>query len=206
MSTDINTSAFEALLPAGRESAANLEARLALLFEQRNGSREASASLDRLLLQRIGQLTGHLEEVRGIQAELRKQLAKVMAPPWLVGVVIRMADTPMGPLAEVSHGGGRRLVHLGEEVNIDDLAAGRVVYLSHELNAVLGVAPDGLPEAGEIATVERVLDDGRIAVRDRDIQVLVHPADALRASAIGAGDTVRWSRELMLALEPVRAG
>ena len=206
MRTDKNFAAFEALLPTGPESPATLEARLALMDEQRNGSHDASAALDRFLLERYARLTCQIDEIHTIQAKLRRQLEKVMAPPWLLGVFIRPVNTAMGQLAEVSYGGGRRLVHLREDVNIDALAAGQVVYLGHELNALLGVAPHGLLDVGELATVERVLDDGRLTLRDRDVQILVHAADSLRATPVVAGDSVRWSRELMLALEPVQAG
>jgi ATP-dependent 26S proteasome regulatory subunit len=206
MSTDTDIAAFETLLPAGRESSAHLEARLALMRERRKGSGDESTALDRFLLERYARLTSQLDEVRTIQAKLRKELEKVMAPPWMLGVFIRLVDTATGQLAEVFHGSGRRLVHVGEDVNINALVAGHVVYLGHELNALIGIAPPGLMEVGEIATVERVLDDGRLALRDRDVQILVHAADALQAANIDVGDAVRWSRELMLALEPVQVG
>lgn len=212
MSTETSKNDFEKLLPAGPEPAARLEARLALISKRRKGSSDTSAALDRFLLERYAKLSERsssldlqLNEVRDIQARLREALDQATSPPWLPGVFLRFVETTVGPLAEVFHGDGRRLVRLASEVNAGNLVAGRVVYLSHERNVVLAVAPDQLPEAGEIATVERMLDDGRMVLRDRDAQVLVHVAQTLRDADVKPGDSVRWSRELALALESMES-
>ena len=213
MSTESEVNDFETLLPAGPEPVAHLEARLALIGHRRKGSRETNEALDRFLVERCAQLSARnasletqLNDVNTIQAELRMMLDQAMSAPWFPAVFLRSVETVGGPLAEVFHGDGRRLVHLGNGVNGDDLSAGQVVYLGQERNAVLDVAPGQLPEAGDIAVVERMLDDGRALLRDRDAQVLVHTAQALRDADVAPGDSVRWSRELALALEPVEAG
>lgn len=212
MSTEANTNDFETLLPAGPESVAHLEARLALIGRRRKESRATNMALDRFLLERHAELCARnaslesqLNEVRAIQAELRAMLEQATSPPWFPGVFLRCIDTSGGPLAEVFHGEGRRLVRLGNDLNADELTAGRVVYLGHERNAVLDVAPLQLLEAGEIATVERVLADGRVILRDRDSQIVVHAAQRLRESGVAPGDHVRWSRELTLALESLES-
>ena len=212
MSTETNSNDFEALLPAGPESVIHLEARLALIGRRRKESRETNEALDRFLLERHvtlstrnASLECQLSEVRAIHVELREMLDQATSSPWFPGVFLRCVDTTGGTLAEVFHGDGRRLVRLGNGVSADDLSTGQVVYLGHERNAVLDVAPGHLPEAGEIATVERMLDDGRVILRDRDTQVLVHAAQALRDAGVAPGDSVRWSRELTLALESVES-
>jgi hypothetical protein len=212
MSTESNNKDLETLLPAGPESAARLEARLALIGKRRRGSSEDNATLDRFFIERYAKLSGRsslldqqLNDVRAIQAELREALDQATSPPWFPGVFLRCVETTVGPLAEVFQGDGRRLVRLGNEVTANNLVAGQVVYLSHERNVVLDVASGQLPEAGEIATVERMLDDGRMVLRDRDALVLVHAAQALRDAGVGPGDSVRWRRELTLALEPVES-
>jgi len=212
MSTETDRNDFEKLLPAGPEPAARLEARLALIGKRRKGSSDTNAALDRFLLERYVKLSERsssldrqLNEVRAIHAELREALEQATSPPWLPGVYLRCVETTVGPLAEVFHGDGRRLVRVANEVNVDELVAGRVVYLGHERNVVLAVAPDQLPEAGDIATVERMLDDGRMVLRDRDAQVLVHAAQTLRDAGVRPGDSVRWSRELALALESMES-
>jgi len=201
MSTETNKNDFEKLLPAGPEPVAHLEARLALMGKRRKGSSDTNAALDRFLLERYAKLS---ERSSSLDRQLN-ELEQATSSPWLPGVFLRFVDTTLGPLAEVFHGDGRRLVRLASEVNAGNLVAGRVVYLSHERNVVLAVAPDQLPEAGEIATVERMLDDGRMVLRDRDAQVLVHVAQALRDANVRPGDSVRWSRELALALESMES-
>ncbi len=213
MSTETNSNDFEALLPAGPESVTHLEARLALIGHRRKESRATNMALDRFLLERHAELSARnaslesqLNEVRAIQVELREMLDQATSPPWFPGVFLRCVDTSGGPLAEVFHGDGRRLVRLGNGLMADQLTAGQVVYLGHERNVVLDVASGQLPEAGEVAIVEHVLDDGRVLLRDRDTQFLVHAAQGLLDAEVSAGDSVRWSRELALAFEPVEAG
>ena len=212
MSTESDVNNFEALLPAGPEPITHLEARVALIGRRRKESRATNEALDRFLVERCAKLTARnvsletqLNDVNAIQAELRVMLDQAMSAPWFPGVFLRSVETAGGPLAEVFHGDGRRLVHLGNGVNAHDLTAGQVVYLGQERNAVLDVAPGQLPEAGDIAVVERVLDDGRLLLRDRDAQVLAHAAQALQDADVAPGDSVRWSRELSLAFEPVEA-
>jgi len=216
MSTETTTNEREvldelqALLPTGVEPRGRREARVAAMDERRRRSPEASVAIDRILLERHARLMAHqaslerdLGTVRTAQGKLRGELDKLTAPPWYPAVYLRRVDTPMGPLCEVFHGGSSRLVSTGDEVDARALVAGQVVYLGHELNALLGVASAGQAEAGETATVEHVLDDGRLVLRERDTQVLAHAAPALGDAALEPGDAVRWNRDLMIALEPV---
>jgi hypothetical protein len=212
MSTETNNNDFEKLLPVGSETVARLEARVALMGKRRKGSSSANAALDRFLLEsyaklsdRSSSLDRQLNEVRDIQTQLREALDQATSPPWIPGVFLRCVETTVGSLAEVFLGDGRRLVRVANEVNVAELVAGQVVYMGHERNVVLAVAPDQLPEAGEIATVERMLDDGRMVLRDGDAQVLVHVAQTLRNASVIPGDRVRWSRKLTLALESMES-
>ena len=211
MSIEMTVDDFESLLPTRCEPASHVEARIENLGQRRKSSKALSTALDRFLIERYmkllarhTELKGRFDEVQAIQGELREMLAEATAPPWFAGMYLRMVQTPSGPLADVFQGGARRLVHLGGNVSAENLSPGQVVYLGHELNAVLGLGPTDAPEAGETAIVERVLPDGRLALLDHDAQVLVHATPAVRESRVSAGDSVRWSREIMLALEPVQ--
>lgn len=210
MSTETDTNDFADLLPNGPEAHDQVMSRLLRITEQRRRSPGASEVLDAYLINRHMALLAErasLEEslgaVRATHGELRKLIDELTAPPWFPAVFLRLVATGLGPLAEVFHGSQPRLVRLGEKVRADDLSVGQVVYLGHELNVILGAAPTELAEAGEIAPVERVLDNGRLLLRDRDELVMVHAAAALCEAGVDPGDKVRWRRELRLALEAI---
>lgn len=212
MSTETDKNTFDGLLPSGSNTLDQQAACIELIKAQRERSPQISESLDRFLVERYAELEtrcaalkSDFEEVVTIQAEFRKELEKFTDPPWIRGVFFRCVDTNAGLLAEVFYGGNRQLLRLGQGIGAEDLATGQVVYLDHEKRAVLGVASDDLLEAGEIASVEQVLGDGRLVLRDRDVQVLVHPAKRVHDAHIKSGENVRWSRELMLAFEPVQS-
>ncbi len=211
MSTENESHRFEDILPAGKEPDAKLRERAVRMGQVRAHSPETAGALDWYVLSthatlraRHRALGQNVQELRVIHNELRRQITKLTAPPLFPVTFLRPVETGIGLLAEIYHGGGWRLVHLSDGVDVRDLIPGQTVYLSHELNAVLGVGPPGLTETGAIATVERMLDDGRVALRDRDEQVLVHTARAVNEARISPGDSVRWNRDMMLALEPVQ--
>lgn len=211
MNTETHSNDFEGLLPTGPDHGTQQEACLKRIRARRKGLPRNGAALDRFMIESYTSLlTLHfslkqdLEALRAAYAELRKLVDEVTAPPWFPGVFLGWVETGAGSLAEVFHAGSRRLVRLGEDVNAEHLTVGRAVFLGRELNAILGVASAELTETGEIATVERVLDDGRLVLRDRDMPVMVQSTPDVTDARVGAGDSVRWSRESMLAQEPVQ--
>lgn len=212
MSSETDPSEFAALLPTGQETHDQLEERLARIDEMCGRSSRKYNSLVADLVRRHAVVAAQrttvereLEEMREVVAEQHKLLEGLTAPTWFPGVFLDLVETARGLLAEVYLDGSRRLVHLGEGVSAGELVAGRKVYLGRERNVVIGVAQTDSPEAGEIATVETVLQDGRLALRDRDMVILVKRG-MLCETEVSSGDRVRWTREAMLALERVEGG
>ena len=199
---------FTALLPSGQETGDQLEQRQAQIDQLRKRSPRQFRALFHHLLREYSAMAGHravverdLIELREVLAEQRRLIGELTAPAWYPVMFLGFVETDSGPLAEVFLDGRRRLVSLGQGVRVDDLVVGRMVYLGHERNALFGVARTELPEAGEIATVEWVTEDGRLALRDRDQLILVQRARRLHDAALSPGDSVRWHREAMLALD-----
>jgi len=210
MNAETESNDLNRLLPGGDEPRTQLPQCLEQVAARRKAKPRSNAALDKFLLEQYASLLErhtalgtNLQQVLTTQTELRRMIEELTAPPWRRGVFMRLVQTRAGTLAEVYHGGERRLLRLAEGVQEQDLAVGQLVYLGHELNAVTGVAEAVLPEAGEIATVVRCLEDGRLVLSDRDEQILVEQAEALRGAEVGPGDSVRWNRGLLLAFEPV---
>jgi proteasome-associated ATPase len=92
---------------------------------------------------------------------------------------------------------------VAREVDPSDLSAGDEVLLSHEMNCLVGRSPHPVFLAGEIASFDRRMPDGRLVLSARDEEIVVDAAQALRDAAPQRGDLVRWDRATGLAYERI---
>ncbi len=176
----------------------------------RRSNRVESHTLDKFFIEELVAKRAVLEELRERQERLREKhgelvalIDRLSAPPLHEAVYVE-ADTASGrTLAKVAHGGGRRLVEVGDDVDLEQLAPGDVVFLSSQLNFILGTSSSEATRAGEIATVERCTTSDRLVIRDRDAEVVIDVAVALRDTELKPGDQVLWSRDVMMAFEAV---
>ena len=130
--------------------------------QDRRSDRVESHTLDRFFVEELAAKRAAIEELRERQEKLREKhkelfalIDRLSAPPLHEAVYVE-ADTASGrALAKVAHGGERRLVEVGDDVDLAQLAPGDVVFLSSELNVILGTSSSEATRAGEIATVER---------------------------------------------------
>ena len=212
MNSDTDATEFNQLLPGDDESPDQRRERRARLERLCTRSPERCTVLVWDLTQQIAVMKAQcatkeavVRELQEIQQEQSRLINKLTAPPWHSALFVRRAETSSGLLAEVLHNGSRRLVQMGEEIDIEALVEGQVVYLGHELNAILGVAPTELHGVGEIAAVERVLDGDWLVLRDRDLRMQVRQSRRLIHTDLAPGDSVRWNREAMLALERIES-
>lgn len=191
---------LEPLLASG-EHAPSLEEKLALARLLRASVRDGETQLDRLLLEQIARMRGSLEVAAEAHAELRALVERLAAPPWHPALFLRAVETPCGPRAMVLHGGGRRVVAIGEDVELDALTVGEEVLLGADGSVVAGRSPYGVPPYGETATFERTIGDGRCVLRTRDEEVVVDVAATLETASLTRGDLVRWDRSAWMAFE-----
>ena len=143
-----------------------------------------------------------LQSVQAKQEQLREIIHKVTAAPLHRAVFVGAVNTPsLGVLAEVAYKGDRRIVQVADGLQVEQLEPGQSVCLGSELNVVVGTAPESTRRFGEIAIVERRLAEDTLILRDRDTELVVQVGGALREHSLEPGDTVRWSRDLMMAFE-----
>lgn len=179
------------------EGAPTLEERVEVL-QQFRADPQRSRWLDEVLIRRACGLA----EAQAQHDKLRALFESVVAPPWYPAVLSRVLQTEQGPRALVMHGGTYRMVAVSEEVDASGLEVGDEVYLSKDLNAILGRSPDGVPQRGETSVFERLLDDGcRLVLRHRDEELVVSPAASLCVEDLRPGDLLRWDRSCWLAFE-----
>ncbi|MEY2409102.1 MAG: proteasome-associated ATPase [Verrucomicrobiota bacterium] len=167
---------------------------------------ETAAMVDAMMIERLGMQHGALLEARKIQRDLECLLEKCASPPWFHGTFLAPMATSQGPRAYVQHGNMRRIVALGEGAALDSFAAGDDIYLSRELNLLLGKAPSTLSQCGETCHFERRTPDGRFVVRVREEEIIVNAPPALREADVKTGDLLRWDREALVAKEKIERG
>ena len=181
-----------------------LEQKLELVQGIRARGRDRGAGVDRLLIERMTAMAEGLEVARATQGQLKQLLDTLVAPPWFLAILDELIPTAGGVRAVVVHNGTARLVNIADDVDVAALAPGDEVYLSHELNVVVGKSPSGV-RYGETARFERYTADGRIVLKARDEEFVVRPGGALVGVALELGDQVRWDRAAWLAFEKIDA-
>jgi proteasome-associated ATPase len=182
------------------------EEQLAIVQSLRGRGAGMSASVDEALLSQIHNLGRGLLDTRGRQEELRELLDKLTADPWHAAVFLDRVDTGVRQVAAVALGNSVRVVGLGDDVSLDDLAPGDEVLLGKEQNVVMCKSPTPMLTAGETAEFVRALPDGRLVLKHRDSEVVVRAAGVLDAAGLACGDRVRWSPSLCLAFEAIPRG
>lgn len=199
------------LLRSSGDFGPSTEAKLDFL-QSRRRNQEASRELDELFIAEIAAKSAAVKEAQATQEQLRarhEELARVIdqlrAPPLRIAVFLGWVETGGQVFARVAHGGERQLVRLAEGSECENLVLGDTVFLAHSLGVILGKSENGT-KVGETATVERRLSMDRIILRDRDEEIVVQAAEALRNGSLESGDQVLWNRQLGLAFEKISTG
>jgi proteasome-associated ATPase len=185
------------------EHAPTVEEKSSLLQAIRNYSKEAGCQTDRFLIERLTQLHKGLSEARDNQEKLKAVLDKLTAPPWHLAIFLGFVPIGDGNSAAVMFGNSRRVVSIGEDVDLYSLAVGDEVLLSNELNTVVDRLPYRLSQGGEVAVFDRLTPDNRMVLKWRDDEVIVDGAESHRRAELKSGDYVRWDRSMWLAFEKV---
>ena len=131
-------------------------------------------------------LSAALEETRDQLALLRSEVEKLTAPPNPFGIVDRV--NPDGTL-DVLTGGRKFRVSVQPSIEVKQLERGQEVLLNEAMNVVEACLFD---PAGEVTTVKRVLDDGRvIIIGPADEERVVGLAGPMTEAMLRVGDAVR---------------
>lgn len=165
------------------------------LAERRLAEARADA---RALAAHNERLNATLREVRASVVELRAQLDGLASPPAAFATVV--GHTEDGTV-DVEASGRRLRVAVAAELVAAPLDVGAWVLLN-ESQVVVGVVER--PSSGELVRVrERVGDDAVLVTTGSDEEVVLQLAPALRAVALGAGDTLLAERRALVALARV---
>ena len=192
-------------LMAVGEEAPSIERKLEMLGLMRTSARDGGRQVDRLLLERLKQVTDGLLAAQAIQEELRELVERQVSPPWHPALFLRPVPTELGPRAMVLSAGGRSLVGMADGVALESLRIGEEVFLGMEGNVIAGRSPYGTPPCGETAFFDRLTADGRCVLKWRDEEVVVDAAGTLDAAGLKQGDQVRWDHTAFIAFEKIDA-
>jgi proteasome-associated ATPase len=177
----------------------------AALAQLRETGPEGAATVERVLIEVIGQQHLTLATLRENHEKLRALIKDLTAPPYFPAVFLGATNTPpiQGTLVQTDT--ERRVVQVGDGISPGELSPGDEVFLSHERNSVIAKAEGQSFLTGEVATYSRRTADGRLVLRAREEELVVLPTAALRAAELRAGEGVRFSRSMGLAFERIEA-
>ncbi len=159
--------------------------------------------LDAHFLDEISELRKAMNDLHANHRELRQLIKKLTKPPLHTATYLRRVDMEKGTLMLVNENGQSHLVGIDEKLDVQTLVAGDKVYLTSERNFIVARAPNDVLQAGETAVIKRVMTDGRLVIKDRDIEVVIDIAGHLDKILLKHGDVVRWDRKLMMAFEQI---
>ncbi|HVM95147.1 MAG TPA: AAA family ATPase, partial [Candidatus Acidoferrales bacterium] len=190
---------LEKLLDVGPE-APPIEEKLQMLQLLRLQTRDRTQRVDRWLLERLHECVSGTVDLRDQGRALKELVDSLVAEP-LYPVVVHGVSGGSERRALVVVGGTPRLVRVSKDLDNELLTPGDQVCLSRELNAVVEKLSAGSPRYGETATFDRFIDDGRVAIKWRDEELVVLAAGELRDQDLRQGDTIRYDRSGWCAFE-----
>jgi len=158
-------------------------------------------AVDQLLLGYLDSAVRKFGQLKQVHEELGELVERITATPWHTARFLRLMDAEGGPRALLVIAGALHLLAVAPDVEAAALATGDLVFLNGERSLVVGRCDDGGVTNGETAVFESMTDDGRLIVSCRDESLVVSAGGKLDASALKAGQRVRWDRSCWMALE-----
>jgi proteasome ATPase len=184
------------------EGAASPEQKVALAQSIRQQGDAQSRELDRYLIEVSDRSVAGLREAQASLKKISEVVEKLTEPPLHPAVYLGPVPTAKGQRHLVAIGSSRRVVGVTEEVPVESLAKGDEVYLTHEQNVVMAKSPFGQSPCGEVGTLERRMEGGRLMLNVRgDEKFIVEAAESLANQELRPGDPIRWQRDSWMAYE-----
>jgi proteasome-associated ATPase len=142
-------------------------------------------------------LTFTLQQARENITALREEVDKLTRPPSAYGTFLQANEDGS---VDVTTSGRKMRVSLHPSIDAHNLERGQEVVLNESFNVVLARESE---RAGEVVTIEEVLEDGeRALVVGRADEVRVAElAESLKGTRLRAGDSVLMDTRTMLLLE-----
>ncbi len=142
-------------------------------------------------------LTFTLQQAKENVTALREEVDKLTRPPSAYGTFLQANDDGT---VDVMTSGRKMRVALHPSLDASELARGQEVVLNESFNVVLARAGE---RAGEVVTIEEVLEDGtraRVVGRADEVRV-AELAASLQGTRLRAGDSVLMDPRTALLLE-----
>jgi SpoVK/Ycf46/Vps4 family AAA+-type ATPase len=105
--------------------------------------------------------------------------------------------------AIVDYARTRCVVGFAEGLEPDAFSPGDQVFLTSDLNMLLGKSSCGGYRCGDTAVFDRLTGDGRMVLLDRDREIVVESAGAIKDVPLCKGDKVRFDKDLYMAFERI---
>ena len=177
---------------------------LAMVGRLREAGTVKAERIDRTFLEKIANLNYGIHAVQQEQEKMRGLITRLTAAPYFPAVFLStsmIANEIMS--AKVLLGRELRVVSIAEDVDVDELSMGDVVFLTHERNYLIARSDSPSFLTGDIAEFRRYAPGGRLVLRSREEETVVLATRELRAVELKPGDTVSFSRDLALASERI---
>ena len=147
-------------------------------------------------------LRGELSTAQKARAAAEQELLAALAPPWVPGLVLRVyggEGEGQGRQLDVVAAGRRQLVNVCPELADQAFAAGDDVFLSRELNVVVG-RDAGVGSTGHVSVVAEIAGDAVVLEGSGDEESVALCAASL-SGALAPGDRVLCRAEFPLVVE-----
>jgi proteasome-associated ATPase len=197
---DVRTALLLEHLKAVGEEAPSSDEKQRMLADIRSRLTDAS-QIDRYFIDCLENMALGLKEAKASQKKLRELIGKMTSPPYHPAILLGLENTGFGFAAMVLHGNMRRIVSMGNEIDPGTLTVGDEVLLSSELNMLMAKSPYPRFSSGQTAQFERYTQDGRLILKSRDEEIVVHPAGELCDVELRIGDEVRYDKTAWIAYE-----
>ena len=195
MSTEIDTK-IRAIVSDTEYTVDDKVAQLQLLRQELEENEQKA--VDRFFVDQLETCRTAIAELIDFKERAKEFIDELTADPYYPVMFAGFTQTARGKLLRVrSRNNEEFIVGYGEELDVGSLRLGDEVLLGNKRNVAL-YHGDNRRVSGELATVERVLADGRLVLECNGIE---HLASAPPDSAASKGDTVRWDRRTGLIFE-----
>lgn len=175
-----------------------VELKLQILATAREESADAGRRIDEALLVDNARLRTALHDAEQTLAKLAATIEKLTAPPLLPAIVLARDCATVF----VAQGASRRVVHIGEDFEGDELQCGEEVLLASGANVILGRSPYRAFSGGETAAFDRYLGN-RLILKSRDEEIVADPVGDAATAEWKPGDLARWERALYVVTERI---
>jgi len=153
--------------------------------------------IDQFCVERLCHYKSSIQDLVSFKEKAEAFIEKLTTEPFYPAIFIAIANTAKGPRLRVRYHNEDFVVNIGEELDLDSLESGDEIFLNAKRNIAL-YKSDCRQETGELAIVNRTLDNNRLVITNNGSEYVVNIPSRIRCKK---GDTVRWNKRSNMVLE-----